>query len=146
MGFFSELHKELQAVSQTANKEFQAMNKSNANTLRGLNKSNAKLRDKMNKDNARALKEMTSWVNTSLKQEKESGKRKPLSAEMKRKVYAKYNNSCDVCGKRNPLDIHHKNMKRTDDSLGNLRLLCPNHHRLEHQKHFKKIYAKKHRR
>lgn len=69
-------------------------------------------------------------------------KRIPIPAKRKKEVREKYKNRCDVCGRTNPLEIHHKNMNPRNNALSNLRLLCPTHHTLEHQKKYKK-YKKK---
>ena len=66
--------------------------------------------------------------------------RKNLSTKERKAVYNKFKEKCDTkgCGikKPQPLDIHHKDMMPGNNKPGNLRLLCPNHHRVEHQKQF----------
>lgn len=40
---------------------------------------------------------------------------------------------CEVCGSDGPVDVHHANGDRSDDSLDNLIPLCRSCHRLTHE-------------
>jgi len=64
-----------------------------------------------------------------------------IPAKRKKEVREKYKYTCAYprCKIKNPLDIHHKNMKSHDNRLANLELLCPTHHRIRHQKAFRKV-------
>jgi len=39
---------------------------------------------------------------------------------------------CEVCGETRWLDIHHRDHNRKNNSIENLAIYCPNHHRMVH--------------
>lgn len=121
------------------NKQLTKISRGNAKTFTKINRDTKKTFTKINKDNVKMLKKaMNSWVKSYISKEK----RVPINAKRKKEVYDEYKGRCDMCSKKNPLEIHHKNLKSSDNALRNLRLLCPNHHTEQHQKQFKKVYAK----
>lgn len=55
--------------------------------------------------------------------------------EYRKKSFANLPNECAVCGwNEHPqvLEVNHKNLNRSDNSLENLELLCPTHHQVFH--------------
>jgi hypothetical protein len=69
--------------------------------------------------------------------------REPIPAKKKQEVRERARNKCEVCHKKPycvTLEFHHKNMKNNDNSLSNLQLLCPNHHKQKHASARRKYY------
>lgn len=62
--------------------------------------------------------------------------RKKLPKEIKDKLYIKYNKSCDICGNKKKLEIHHKDHNKLNNSLDNLTLLCEECHTDHHSVKF----------
>ena len=65
--------------------------------------------------------------------------RVPILAKRRHEVEKLYSNKCNTCKKTSEqlgvkLQIHHKNMKNSDNRLSNLELLCPTHHYAKHGK------------
>ncbi len=96
---------------------------------------------KVARDNDKALSKV---MNLQVKKEISTEKRVPLKTDLRKKIYDKFKNKCNITGCTvkvpKPLDVHHMNMKPGDNNPNNLRLLCPTHHREEHQKKFRRRY------
>ena len=72
--------------------------------------------------------------------------REPLPAKKKKQALEKAKNTCQWprCNVKNSyvkLQFHHINMKNDDNRLSNIKVLCPTHHQLIHQK-IKRIVEK----
>ena len=107
-------------------------NKKLATSLRNQKNKIAKQLKTNNKQQQEALKKV---MNIKVKSiiSKESRIRVP--AKRRHEVEDKYKNKCAVKNCRGrPLQIHHKNMKSSDNRLVNLELLCANDHYAKHAK------------
>jgi len=140
MGLFN-FDKQLRKISRSNTNFLKKKSRSHSNILKKINKRNADTIKNNSEKNARLLKK---FLDVKILGDIRTEKRKPLSAKLKREVYEKYKRKCNhgSCVKRQPLDIHHINFKNNVNKLSNLRLLCPNHHRLIHEKKFKKVYSR----
>lgn len=82
--------------------------------------------------------------------EKPKKRRIAISAKIKRQVFERAENACQMCGKNNvKLHIHHIDNDPSNNRMGNLIVLCPNHHsqadsinRMALKNHAKKHYKK----
>jgi hypothetical protein len=114
--------------------------------LEEINKDWKKIQKGIERDHKNFQKEqeklLKKFLNIQVPKSIREEKRKPLKASTKKEVYDKFKGRCNKCSKKNPLEIHHKDMKNSNNRLSNLVLLCPNHHTLEHQKYYKKVFAK----
>ena len=129
MGIFDDMNKQLNSIIR-----------GNEGAIRKTDQRNTRLLKKISRDNEKFLKKIINRkVTTSIKEEK----RKPIPAKLRKEVYEKYKGRCAKCPKKSPLDIHHKDMKNTNNKPSNLVLLCKNHHGEEHEKYYKKVYSKK---
>ena len=58
-----------------------------------------------------------------------------LVPEYRRRAFRHYPNECAVCGWNeypDVLEVNHKNLDRSDNSIENLEILCPTHHQVFH--------------
>ena len=131
MGFLDDIQRDMRKINRDNQKMMRKTIKKDSDTLRKTMKEDSKL----------LAKAMKLQIGKELSQEK----RKRLTTKRKDEVYKKYKSKCDVCPKKNTLEIHHKDMNNKNDGLSNLRLLCAYHHRLIHEKKFKTTYAQRYK-
>lgn len=62
--------------------------------------------------------------------------REPISAKLKKQALVKAKGKCQWpgCKEKDILDFHHKDMRSDHNTLKNIMVLCPTHHRKMHQK------------
>ncbi len=71
---------------------------------------------------------LADWLTKSGRARKPPRTRIP--AKVKREVFRRANNACQVCGKLETPKIHHIDRDPSEPNLNNLILLCPEHHDL----------------
>jgi hypothetical protein len=60
--------------------------------------------------------------------------RPAIKSQIKLQVYDRANSKCENrgCDQTHNLEIHHRDLNRNNNAMGNLVLLCPNHHKQWH--------------
>jgi len=102
---------------------------------------------KTNKEIASDWKKINQKVTKSLSEER----RKPLKSSLRKKIFLKCKNkcsnpSCRETGEYNKprrIEIHHIDMKSSNDKISNLKLYCRNCHKDIHDKYFRKKITRK---